>query len=476
MIDFLRKNYPIVILACVFSFAIVFSLSSLTTKPDLWFDEALNIEVAHNFLLFQKLNILIAPGVFAEYPYMVSSSGYVLTVPLAGFFKIFGFGLVQARIFMLLWLFFAIFTIYFVAKSIFGNPPAILAVLFIVTFSPFYANGLTVMGDIPGFIFLLWGIFFLIKKENFLLNGLFFGLAAATKPSIYLLLLPAFLAYILILKKDIINRLTAFILGSIAPILLYSFIVIPRAFSSMGEWFGALKYYQNPYGQSVSLWGNVYKNLYGIIFSPTLIYFIVLIAVIAISFWYGKKYFSETQKKAVLIFSLYGFLVFLYFLRSPGWLRYLLPFELLVFIFVYPALSAIFKKLQLFACVLLILVQIFQLFFISDMRYFKRPRSATIRYQETALFINNNYPGASVGLFDLPEIAAFIASDKKYHVIEDVAFVGENSLSLPAGLLPTLIVFRDGEGYLMVSSRRDVLEKNYFFVKTIGVYKIFHRL
>ncbi len=492
MIEFFKKNYPVIILACVFSFVIIFCLINLTTKPPLWFDEALNIEIAHNFLLFQKLNILVAPGVFAEYPYMMSTSGYALTVPLAGFFKIFGFGLFQARFFMMLWLLIAIAAIYLVARSFFGNLTAIFAASLSATFAPFYSNGLTVMGEIPGFVFLLCGLFSLAKKENYLLTGLFFGLAVATKPSIYLLLLPAFFIYVFILKRNIIGRLAKFVLGSIAPILLYAFIVIPHALSLIREWLKAFKYYQNPYGQSVSLWANVSKNFYKIPFESTLIYLIFLIAMIFIAFWYGKKYFSDPQKKMALISSLYGFLIFLYFLRSPGWFRYLFPLQTLIFIFLFPSFSAIFKKLQqrftrfsfvtenslaLVLCILLVLVQVFQLLFISDLRYFRPRRSATLRYQETAFFVNNHYPNASVGLIHLPEVAAFIASDKKYQMIEDVGFVGENPLSLPAAFLPTLIVFRDPEGYALISPYRDVLEKNYFLIKNIGgAYLVFHRL
>ncbi len=201
MIEFLKKNYPIIILAAVFAFVIIFCLTNLTTKPKLWIDEGLNIEVSRNFLLFGKLNVLTAPGIFVEQPYAVSASGYALTVPLAVFFNFFGFGLFQARFFMMLWLLIAVAAIYLVARSFFGSLTAIFAASLIATFDPFYSNGLTVMGEIPWFVFLLCGLFFLAKKENYLLTGLFFGLAAATKPSIYLLLLPAFFVHVFILKN-----------------------------------------------------------------------------------------------------------------------------------------------------------------------------------------------------------------------------------------------------------------------------------
>ena len=489
MIEFFKKNYPIIILAAVFAFVIIFSLVNLTLRPSLWLDEALNIEIAHNFLLFKKLNILVAPGVFAEYPYMVSSTGYPVTVPLAGFFSVFGFGLAQARIYMLFWVLAALAAIFLIVRLIFGNLPAISAVLLTATLAPFYNNALTTMGDAPGFVFLLLGFYFLAKKEKYFLTGLFFGLAIASKPSLYLTLLLALFVYILLLRKNIFFSLVKFAFGSVLPVLLHAFFVIPRAFFSITEWAKALKYYQNPFIGSPSLTENIFNNLSQIPFNSTLAYFAFLIFIIVFALSRDKD-LSGAQRKMVLLFMVYGSFVFMYFLRSPGWLRYLFPLQILTFIFLFPSFSAIFKKLRqrftrflfipadslaLVLCILFALVQMFQLLFISNLAYSRH--SATIRYQETAFFINNHYPDASVGLIDLPEVAAFITSDKKYHMIEDVGFIGENPLFLSTELLPTLIVFRTNDGEALISSRWDVLEKNYFLVTMIADnYAIFHRL
>lgn len=490
MIDFLKKNYPVIILACVFSFVIIFCLVNLTTKPSLWFDEALNIEAARNLLLFQKIRIQTAPGVFPDVSYTLVTSNYPLIVPLAGFFKIFGFGLFQARIFMLLCILAASAVIYLVVRSLFDSKAAFFAVLFTATFSSFYSNGLTATGEVPGFIFLMLGLFFLMKKENYLLTGLFFGLAVAAKPSIYLLLLPAFFFYALHFRKDFILRLAKFVAGALGPLLVYAFVIVPDSVFSASSWIMLLKFYQNPFVDSPSLTANILENLSRIPFHSTLIYFAFLVFIIIFSFSRNKD-LSGVQRKISLFFMVYGFFVFLYFLRSPGWFRYLFPLQILTFIFLFPAFSAIFKKLRqrfacfsfvsadssaLVLCILLALVQVFQLFFISDLRYFNPPRSATVKYQETASFINNHYPNASVGLINLPEIAAFIATDKKYHMIQDIDLIGENPLSLSTELLPALIVVREGRGEVLISSCRDVLEKNYFLVTMIGAYKIFHHL
>ena len=87
-----------------FLFTVIFSVWHLTTAPRLWLDEAKNIELAESFATAGKLDIEIAPGIFTGAPHLLQSTGYPATLPLALFFKIFGFGLAQARIYMLLWI------------------------------------------------------------------------------------------------------------------------------------------------------------------------------------------------------------------------------------------------------------------------------------------------------------------------------------------------------------------------------------
>ena len=90
--DFLRKHSACLALFLILYCAVFFSLPALVTKPRLWADEAKTIELAKNFLKFGKLDIETAPGEFSGYQHLLQSTGYPLTVPLAGFFKIFGFG------------------------------------------------------------------------------------------------------------------------------------------------------------------------------------------------------------------------------------------------------------------------------------------------------------------------------------------------------------------------------------------------
>src|SRR3990167_1320353 len=107
-----------VFLLVVLLFVGLYSLSTLTTKPAYWYDEAINVELARNFSEFGKLDLVIAPNTFSERGATVGSTGYPVTVPLAGFFKLFCFGLSQARIYMLLWMSALILVFFFIAKKL----------------------------------------------------------------------------------------------------------------------------------------------------------------------------------------------------------------------------------------------------------------------------------------------------------------------------------------------------------------------
>ena len=139
----------------VLLFVALYSVPTLTTKPAYWYDEAINVELAHNFSDFGKLDLVIAPNTFSGQGATVGSTGYTVTVPLAGFFRVFGFGLTQARVYMLLWMSALVIFFFYIAKKLWGAFTAYSGTVLIATFAPFYGNGRSVMGEIPGFLFFL---------------------------------------------------------------------------------------------------------------------------------------------------------------------------------------------------------------------------------------------------------------------------------------------------------------------------------
>ena len=247
------------------------SFSTLTTKPQIWVDEAKSIELARNFMDFGKLNIQTAPGEFTGFPEILQSTGYPVTVPLAVFFKIFGYGLVQARIYMLVWMLAALSAVFMLGRRLFGDFSAIFAVLLIASFASFYDSGRTVVGEIPGFVFLLSGLYFWLDRNNYFFSGLFFGLSIVSKPSVFTWIIPTIVLILLFERKDFLKKIFLTGFGMVPAALGWILLVLGNPFIK-ASWINILNFYRNPY-QSVSLSENVISNLSRVLQSTTLIYF-----------------------------------------------------------------------------------------------------------------------------------------------------------------------------------------------------------
>ena len=114
---FIKKYFVEVLLGIILASVILFSFSTLTTKPRFWIDEAKSIELAKSWQSFGKLDLEVAPGVFSGVPEVLQSTGYSVTIPLAAFFKVFGFGLEQARVYMILWMAAALIAAFFIGRA-----------------------------------------------------------------------------------------------------------------------------------------------------------------------------------------------------------------------------------------------------------------------------------------------------------------------------------------------------------------------
>jgi 4-amino-4-deoxy-L-arabinose transferase-like glycosyltransferase len=480
ILNFLKTRH-FIFLTAILIFVAAFSFSHLTTRPSLWYDEGLNIEIAHNFLLYGKLDVSTAPGVFSGAPYIVGTNGYPLTMPLAGVFSVFGFGLKQTRIYTLFWLLVVLLSVYYIMKSIFGADKALITVAFIATFTSFYGNGLTATGEIPGFFFLIWGLFFLIKPErpNYLLTGLLFTLAAAAKPSIYLLLFPAFLIFMLLEeRKKIFRKIFKFILGTILPVLLWIILAFPNPLSP-NTWKNVILFYRYPFGQEFSISAHILKNI-GLIFTHLTLMYFLLLAFIIIFWFFANGRANIIKRKFCIFFFIYAVFAFLYFLKSPGWLRYIFAFELLAFIFAPSALETVTKEIFKgekfqnlafkFALTIFLIAQLGYLFFFWTALYSPYPEITTSFINEN-LAKNDTY---KVGILNSPAIASLINPLKKFQIIKvgESPVFGENPLSFPEKSLPRFIVTFAGDN-AFIKGYENVLENNYFLLRKIECFSVY---
>ncbi len=446
----------------------------LTTWPKLWYDEGLAIEVAHTFAEHQVLDISVAPGVYSPYAVVIAgSNGYPVTLPLAFAFAVFGFSFFVARFYMLAWCVAGVGTLFLFLRKFFDTRSAVLGCLLVLSFASFFANGRTVTGEIPGFTFLLLGAWCLLKGR-LIPSGLLLGLAAASKPSLYLwLCIPAAADIFFFQKEKRFGNLIRFGMGYALPIFLWLALTLPRPITS-GVFASLLGFYKNPFG-SASMLDNVVANVLHAPLESTLLYFFFLLCVSAVG-WYFAKGEDPFQKRIVLFFSLLGIISFAYFLRSPGWLRYLMPLELSV-LMLLPVfirnISVHFFSRSIYAtlCIAgLVGLQAYVLFFSSHVF-----RSDTAL--QTATYLNAHLGSDTVGIINDPAVASLVPPQSRYHYLSmtGVPVHGVNALSLPLNELPKFLVMDEGNRYV-VTAYASVLASSYRKVEFMEGSSLFERI
>jgi hypothetical protein len=167
----------------------------LPDYPTPWFDEGVHLHVPETLVRF---------GVYADrssdgFRYFGPTLGVGPTVmlPIAGAFKLFGIGLVQARAVMALYLIATFFVFYRFARYLHGSAFAILALTLLVT-SPSVAvveTGRQVLGEVPAFLMLAGGfwLWFTAWDGSWIrltLCGLLLGASSVTKYQNLLVLVP----------------------------------------------------------------------------------------------------------------------------------------------------------------------------------------------------------------------------------------------------------------------------------------------
>lgn len=160
---------------------------NLTEFPATWFDEGSHLHVPKTLVRF---------GVYADY----SSEGFrhfgptigigpTVLLPIAGMFKLFGIGLLQARIVMALYLLAAIVMFYFLARWLGDTRFAVVATALLIT-SRGVATleyGRQVLGEVPGLFFVIAGLVVWFRAwdkaqwSRLIVAGILFGLAVVTK-------------------------------------------------------------------------------------------------------------------------------------------------------------------------------------------------------------------------------------------------------------------------------------------------------
>lgn len=431
----------------------VFIFDDFLTRPRIWFDEGLKIQLARNFADFGKIGIQLAPGEFSSSIVYNTSTGWFLPVALGAVFRVFGVSFLAARLFMAVLLLGFVALIFLLTLCWWGPRIAAFSTLLVITFAPLYGNGKSVLAEIPAFFWLMLGLYLyeILRKKHFLLHaggvGFAIGMFGATKPAFLFLFLPAFfLVHLVMLAR---NRLAAkwfaifwcFAVLAVLPTLWLG-TVHPISIANLKE---TLQVYLSGNYTVKCADCNARENFFNFFRHTTLLHLVgLLIANIVAFAWFARK--TKTSDWRVWSFALSGVLILAYFLRSPGIFRYVLPLQFLLLLILPWSFFFLSERLRFVryrhgvASIALGIIVLAQL---AHMRFF-----ATVFHTATPLAIEqyvrqNLRSDESVGVIGSTVAAAIVpnARMKQFIRLDANNVDGKNFLEDPVEELPNVLIY-----------------------------------
>jgi 4-amino-4-deoxy-L-arabinose transferase-like glycosyltransferase len=416
----------------VFLLALFLISFHYTEVPGVWIDEGVFTEVAKNLAWHGQQGIQVAPGQIMSSS-VVSTSGYPLVFAVAASFKIFGTGLWQARLPQIIYMFLLVLLFFLFSKKRWGLGAALFSILLLISFSPFYGNGRPVQGEVPGLAFIMAGaltaLFWEEKKflssKYALLTGIFWGLAAATKPLYLVVLLPALVISLFFYRKKInLKELLFFSSGFLLPVIAWVFIQFPdRDLIKL-----ALRAYLS--GNSVlnfDVFNSIKSNFISFFTETTPFLFMMLL--IFTSSVLG--YFSFYRKKIVISFAelvifLFIVLNWLAYLKGPGWYRHFFPADILLYLLFSGAIfylknmiPSFYQKSLLVILAGLVLLQFVYLFFFSQNFILTR----NFGNKELELALSQVNPSQTILFYDTIETAIFLKHSNYYQYLKPADYL-----------------------------------------------------
>ncbi len=476
---FLKKYFWV--LAAIFALAL--SLWNFEKSPGFWFDEGIYSEISKNLAVHGEYGAQVSPGQFFTDKFWVTVS-YPVLLPLAFFLKIFGPSQIfAARITPLLYLLGFVIVSYFFVKKFFGTKSAFFATMLLITFSPLYGNGKAVLGEIPALFWLILGAYFFTnfresgRKSFFILSGLFWGMAIATKMP-FLIFIPGLLAALgyLWLKEHSINfkQVLAHLVAFAIPASIWAFALLGPIISGFGK---TSSYLLNNFGQESSFIPLIAKNLFRFVSESTPLHFLILAVAVFAAFLIS---FRRDKKFGPLIFMLLSFVVleFLWYLKTPGWYRTFFPAHILLIILFPASLFSITSHFKIFSrpilkffpyaiLSVLIVIQAGHLF----LNYNALAANDVLLVKK---YVAENIPrDASILVMSQPQITFVIDHKNLYQFIfiRKGVVIGKNTLG--KNNPDYFIIGRDDKQFYEES--KSIIESDYKLLQQIGHYKIYIR-
>ncbi len=415
--------------ACI-CISVFFATYALSESPKTWFDEGLYLQFARNLITQHSYAIRISPTEIIPAG-LYATTGFTVFAPVAMSFYAFGIGLLQARIVMVLFIILLIAMTYIVAYRVWGFRIACISTLLIATHAPLYGNGKNVLGEVPGlFFFFLFLIQILRLEKNlgkktldWFLAGCTAGLFMATKPN-FLLLIPV-LGVVLILqrKKLLVSVKNVFAAGCGIAIpvsinMFMSFGFSSSIFSSFGA-YAHMSGLQQVTGLDLS--HLILRNATYFFTKATPLYCLLIILP-----WFVYIGIRVKRKEEIpaheQIAAGFVCMTVLYFLKMPGFFRYLFVAQIIAFPYMCAAsfmgLGIRIKNICLMLFLFLILFQSYQVMFSSFISgYYHNTRT-----QELTEYFQHLDPEKSVFFYHTPEAVSFFRGENYFQYFDLLYF------------------------------------------------------
>ncbi len=308
------------------------ALYHLTRFPLPWFDEGTVLNAAKTFSQYHVYAEHSSDGF--NYVGSIVSVGPTVIVPISGLFALFGDGLLQARLVMVLYLLGTIAVFWGLARLMGGSRLAWVAIALLVTSRgvSLLEYGREALGEVPGLFFTVAGLWLWFNAwehpswKKLTGAGLLLGLAMVTKYEFLLFLAPTLiLAWLANLAYYRMAPQRVFLVPGIISAALFAawlaFLVVNQNPATIGQNIASLRAVTSGAALvfSVSLMKQSIQQLLALK---------VYLAFLPPVMLYGLTFLLPRKREAHRWFVLFTFIsvnLVWYALASVGWLRYAFP-------------------------------------------------------------------------------------------------------------------------------------------------------
>lgn len=175
-------------ISLAFFFLLMLGIYHQPYYPVTWFDEGLALQGALNLVNHGQYAMRSVEG-FRVLDQPLIANGPGLVIPMAVIFKIFGAGLLQARVVAVVFFIAAALMFFRISSALYSVPSALVSIflLFSIPDEGFLFYGRQALGNVPALMYFFIGFLLFLalgtmkQRRYAVLAGLFFGLALVTK-------------------------------------------------------------------------------------------------------------------------------------------------------------------------------------------------------------------------------------------------------------------------------------------------------